>query len=68
MERAYEGNKTRPLAVVLGFIPVVPPLKTRLDPWQYDKDLYKRRNKVERRSFAAPGDFAGCSPATTCSM
>jgi transposase len=48
MDRAYEGNETRQLALDLGFIPVVPPLKTRVDPWEYDRELYKRRNEVER--------------------
>ena len=32
MDRAYEGNETRQLALELGFIPVVPPVKTRIDP------------------------------------
>ena len=27
---------------------MVPPLRTRLDPWEYDRELYKRRNEVER--------------------
>lgn len=48
MDRAYEGNETRQLAVDLGYIPVVPPLRTRVEPWEYDKELYKRRNEVER--------------------
>lgn len=48
MDRAYEGNETRQLALDLGFMPVVPPLSTRLDPWEYDRELYKRRNEVER--------------------
>jgi transposase len=48
MDRAYEGNETRQLALDLGFIPVVPPMKTRVDPWEYDRELYKRRNEVER--------------------
>ena len=26
----------------------MPPLKIRLVPWQYDRELYKRRNEVER--------------------
>ena len=46
MDRAYEGNETRQLA--LGFIPVVPPLRTRVHPWEYDRELYQRRNEVER--------------------
>ncbi len=47
MDRAYEGNETRQLALDLGFIPVVPPLCTRVEPWQYDKAMYKRRNEIE---------------------
>ncbi len=48
MDRAYEGNETRQLALDLGFVPVVPPTRTRLDPWEYDREMYKRRNEVER--------------------
>jgi len=48
MDRAYEGNETRYLAQSLGFEPVVPPLQSRLDPWEYDTELYKRRNEIER--------------------
>lgn len=48
MDRAYEGNETRTLAVELGFVPVVPPNPNRLEPWEYDKELYKKRNEVER--------------------
>ena len=48
MDRAYEGNETRQLALDLGFIPVVPPLSTRIQPWEYDRAMYKRRNEVER--------------------
>ena len=48
MDRAYEGNETRQLALALGFTPVVPPLSTRVDPWEYDREMYKRRNEIER--------------------
>ena len=48
MDRTYEGNETRQLALALGFTPVVPPLATRVDPWQYDRHMYKRRNEIER--------------------
>ena len=48
MDRAYEGNETRQLALDLGFIPVVPPLATRLQPWEYNREMYKRRNEIER--------------------
>jgi len=48
MDRAYEGDETRTLAVELGYIPVVPPKSNRKNPWDYDKKLYKQRNQVER--------------------
>ena len=48
MDRAYQGDETRQLALDLGFTPVVPPIKTRTDPWEYDREMYKRRNEVER--------------------
>lgn len=48
MDKAYEGNETRQLAIDLGYVPVVPPRDDRIDPWKYDKELYKRRNEVER--------------------
>ena len=52
MDRAYEGNETRQVALDLGFIPVVPPKITRhitrLSPREYEREMYKRRNEVER--------------------
>lgn len=48
MDRPYEGNETRQLALKLGVEPVVPPLRTRRASWEYTRDLYKRRNEVER--------------------
>ena len=48
MDRAYEGKPTRQLVLDLGFKPVVPPKSNRVDPWEYDRELYKRRNEVER--------------------
>jgi transposase len=48
MDRAYEGNETRHLALDLGFTPVVPPNPNRLEPWEYDRLMYRRRNEVER--------------------
>ncbi|MDR3357982.1 MAG: transposase [Desulfovibrio sp.] len=47
-DRAYEGNETRQLICDLEFSPVIPPNPNRLKPWKYDKELYKRRNEVER--------------------
>jgi transposase len=48
MDRAYEDNQTRQLVLDLGMIPVVPPKSNRVEPWEYDRALYKKRNEVER--------------------
>ena len=48
MDRAYEGNETRALAAELGFQVVVPPHPNRRELWEYDREVYKRRNEVER--------------------
>ncbi|MFN8683405.1 IS5 family transposase [Paracoccus sp. P2] len=48
MDRAYEGDETRQLVLDLGLEPVVPPKANRKKPWEYDRELYKRRNEVER--------------------
>jgi transposase len=48
MDKAYEGDETRQLALDLGFIPVVPPKSNRITPWEYDKVMYRRRNEIER--------------------
>ena len=48
MDKAYEGDETRQLALDLGYMPVVPPKSNRLNPWEYDRALYRKRNEVER--------------------
>jgi len=48
MDRAYEDDYTRYIALTLNFKPVVPPKKNRKEPWEYDNVLYKRRNEIER--------------------
>jgi transposase len=48
MDRAYEGFKMRFGAWNLKFSPVFPPKKNRVNPWKYDKILYKKRNETER--------------------
>ena len=48
MDRAYEGNETRQLVLSFDMVPVVPPKSNRIDPWRYDKALYKKRNQIER--------------------
>jgi len=48
MDKAYEGDETRQLVLNMQMEPVVPPKSNRLDPWEYDRQLYKKRNEVER--------------------
>ena len=48
MARAYAGKVTRQLAADLGYWPVAPPRRHRKVKWDYDKELYRQRNGVER--------------------
>jgi transposase len=48
MDKAYEGDETRQMALDLGFTPVLPPKSGRINPWSYDETLYRRRNEIER--------------------
>ena len=48
MDRAYAGKNIREVAVKVGYKPVVPPKKNFKKQWEYDKELYKKRNAVER--------------------
>jgi transposase len=48
MDRAHEDTETRQLALDLGYTPVAPPLSTRLEPRENDREMYKRRNEFER--------------------
>jgi hypothetical protein len=45
---SYAGDETRQLALDRGYVPVVPPMSNRLDPWEYEKAMYRKRNEVER--------------------
>ena len=48
MDSAYQGDETLQLARELGYVPVVRPNPQRLEPWEYDRILYRRRNEIER--------------------
>ena len=48
MDRAYEGDETRQMVFDMQLQPVVPPKVNRLNKWEYDHQLCKRRNEVER--------------------
>lgn len=47
-DRAYEDRMTREISAQQGFIFVVPPKKNRKQTWNYDTQIYKRRNEIER--------------------
>lgn len=48
MDKAYDGGETRKFTLDLGFIPVVPPLRTYVERWGYDREMYRRRREVEQ--------------------
>ena len=48
MDKAYDGAETRGSVALAGFSPVVPPKTNRKKPWEYHRELYKRRDEVER--------------------
>ncbi len=48
MDMVYEGDAMREATARLGYPLVVSPKKNRKKPWEYDKELYKQRNKIER--------------------
>lgn len=48
MDRAFEGVRTRCLAVELAYEPVVQPKSNRRRPWAYDAQRYRRRNEIGR--------------------
>jgi hypothetical protein len=60
-DRAYEGENTRQLALDLNFIPVVPPKSNRLNAWQHDRAMYKRRNEIDSFCSCTSRDGANVS-------
>ena len=55
IDRTCEGNETPYLALDFGLVPMVPPLGTRVDPWDYDREMYQRRSEIERLSRRLKG-------------
>lgn len=48
MDSAYQDDATCALAYRSGLVPVVPPNPQRRHPWEYDRRLYRQRNRIER--------------------
>ena len=61
VDRAYAGDETRQLVPDLGLTPVVPPKSNRRNPWQYNKQIYKRRNEIARLFCRLKGFRRICS-------
>ena len=61
MDRAWEGNKTCPLALKVGVKPVGHPLRNRHTPRGYERELDKRRTEDERRLQRLTGLRRRCS-------
>ena len=48
MDSAYQDDAMRSLTQEVGLVSVVPPNPQLRKPWDYDKQLYRQRNRVER--------------------
>ena len=48
MDKGYDSNRIREQLLAQDIVPVIPPKSNRTEPIDYDKDLYKLREKVER--------------------
>ena len=46
-DRAYEGLPFRQRAFDLGYEIAISPKCSRTEMWEYDQDIYKKRNKTE---------------------
>ncbi len=48
MDKGYDSNRIREQLLAQDIVPVIPSKSNRSEPRDYDKDLYKLREKVER--------------------
>jgi transposase len=48
MDKGYDSNGIREQLIVHDIVPVIPPKSNRIASLDYDKNLYKLREKVER--------------------
>ena len=48
MDKGYDSDKIRNKLREVKIEPVIPPRSHRKEQYEYDKDVYKLRNKVER--------------------
>lgn len=48
MDKAYESDETRQQVLDLQMKPVVPLKSNRVEPWEYNQELYTKRNEIEQ--------------------
>ena len=48
MDKGYDSNRIREQLLAQDIVPVIPPKSNRTASLDYDKELYKLREKVER--------------------
>ena len=46
--KGYESNRVLAFIRDQGAEAVIPPKSNRKDPWEYDRELYRERNLIER--------------------
>ncbi len=47
-DKGYESNRVLDFVRDSGAEAVIPPKSNRREPWEYDRELYKQRNLIER--------------------
>jgi transposase len=47
-DRAYDAKALRETIAAIGAIAVIPPHPLRKQPYDYDRDIYRLRNRIER--------------------
>ena len=47
-DKGYESNRILAFIRSRGATAVIPPKRNRRDPWEYDQELYRERNLIER--------------------
>ena len=47
-DKGYESNRILAFIRAQGAEAVIPPKSNRRDPWEYDRELYRERNLIER--------------------
>ena len=47
-DKGYENNRILAFIRAQGAEAVIPPKSNRRDPWEYDRELYRERNLIER--------------------